>query len=176
MKENNKTLNQILDDYHNIEVKIIENEGEVDASIEDMLNINKAELEGKLDGYEGFIKYLDGQISYLKNMEAHYLKRRKILEKTVTNCKQSMIRALSLTESTKVKTPNYNFSLCESESWSANLDNIDKSQRMQLIEEGFAENVFKLSMSSLKSHYKSSPDEDVPKWVEIAKKPYIRVS
>ena len=71
MKENNKTLNQILDDYHNIEVKIIENEGEVDASIEDMLNINKAELEGKLDGYEGFIKYLDGQISYLKNMEAH---------------------------------------------------------------------------------------------------------
>ncbi len=176
MEENKKTLNQILDDYHNIEAKIIENEGEIDTSIEDLLNINKAELENKLDGYEGFVKYLDGQINYLKNMEAHYLKRRKILEKTVNNCKQSMVRALSLIESTKVKTPNYNFSLCESESWSASLDGIDRDERARLIKDGFAENIFKLSMSSLKTHYKSSPEKDVPEWIEVTKKPYIRVS
>ena len=46
----------------------------------------------------------------------------------------------------------------------------------KLIEDGFAENVFKLSMSSMKSHYKNSPDADVPEWIKISKNPYIRVS
>ena len=69
MKKNTKTLNDILDDYQNIEMKIIENDGEIDSLIEDSLEINKSELEDKLDGYEGFIKYLEGQTSYLKEME-----------------------------------------------------------------------------------------------------------
>ena len=64
-------------------MKIIDNDGEVDTLIEDLLEINKSELEDKLDGYEGFVKYLEGQISYLKEMEAHYLKRRRVLEKSV---------------------------------------------------------------------------------------------
>ena len=176
MKKNTKTLNDILDDYQNIEMKIIENDGEIDTLIEDSLEINKSELEDKLDGYEGFIKYLEGQTSYLKEMEAHYLKRRRVLEKSIKRCKDSMVRALSLTDLNKIKTPNYNFSLCESESWSASLDGIDRDERARLIKDGFAENIFKLSMNSLKTHYKSSPEKDVPEWIEVTKKPYIRVS
>ena len=103
MKKNTKTLNEILDDYQSIEMKIIENNGEVDSLIEDSLEINKSELEDKLDGYEGFIKYLEGQISYLKEMELHYNKRRKILENSITRCKDSMVRALNFTGNKKIK-------------------------------------------------------------------------
>ena len=176
MKKNTKTLNEILDDYQSIEMKIIENDGEVDIFIEDLLEINKSELEDKLDGYEGFIKYLEGQISYLKEMETHYLKRRKILEKSAKKCKDSMVRALSLTDLNKVKTLNYNFSLCESESWDADIEDIDENEKNDLIKEGFAENVFKLSMSNIKSHYKNSPDRDIPEWIKVNKNSYIRVS
>ena len=176
MKKNTKTLNDILDDYQNIEMKIIENDGEIDNLIEDLLEINKSELEDKLDGYEGFIKYLEGQTSYLKEMEAHYLKRRRVLEKTIKRCKDSMVRALSLTDLNKIKTSNYNFSLCESESWDADIKGISADEKNRLIEDGFAENIFKLSMSSIKSHYKNTSDTEVPEWIKISKNSYIRVS
>ena len=176
MKKNTKTLNEILDDYQNIEMKIIENEGEVDNLIEDSLEINKSELEDKLDGYEGFVKYLEGQISYLKEMETHYLKRRRILENSIKRCKGSMVRALSLTDLNKIKTPNYNFTLCESESWEADIEDIDQQEKDGLIRDGFAENIFKLSMSSIKSHYKDSSGVEVPEWIKVNKNSYIRVS
>jgi len=176
LKKNTKTLNEILDDYQNIEMKIIENEGEVDNLIEDSLEINKSELEDKLDGYEGFVKYLEGQISYLKEMETHYLKRRRILENSIKRCKGSMVRALSLTDLNKIKTPNYNFTLCESESWEADIEDIDQQEKDILIRDGFAENIFKLSMSSIKSHYKNSSEADVPEWIKVSKNSYIRVS
>ena len=176
MKKNTKTLNEILDDYQSIEMKIIENDGEIDNLIEDSLEINKSELEDKLDGYEGFIKYLEGQISYLKEMEAHYLRRRKVLEKSIKRCKSSMVRALSLTDLNKIKTPNYNFTLCESESWEADIENINEEEKDSLIKDGFAENIFKLSMSSIKSLYKDSSGVEVPEWIKVNKNSYIRVS
>ena len=176
MKKNTKTLNDILDDYQNIEMKIIENDGEIDNLIEDSLEINKSELEDKLDGYEGFIKYLEGQISYLKEMEAHYLRRRKVLEKSIKRCKSSMVRALSLTDLNKIKTPNYNFSLCESESWNADMEDISEDEKNRLVRDGFAENIFKLSMTTIKSHYKNSPDSQLPEWIKVNRKSYIRVS
>ena len=157
-------------------MKIIDNDGEIDNLIEDSLEINESELKDKLDGYEGFVKYLEGQVSYLKEMEAHYLKRRKVLEKSIKKCKNSMIRALSLTDVNKVKTLNYNFSLCESESWDADIEEIDQNEKNELIKEGLAENIFKLSMSNIKSYYKSSPNTNVPKWIKISKNPYIRIS
>ena len=157
-------------------MKIIDNDGEIDNLIEDLLEINESELKDKLDGYEGFVKYLEGQVSYLKEMEAHYLKRRKVLEKSIKKCKNSMVRALSLTDVNKVKTLNYNFSLCESESWDADIEEIDQNEKNELIKEGLAENIFKLSMSNIKSYYKSSPNANVPKWIKISKNPYIRIS
>ena len=176
MKKNTKTLNEILDDYQAIEMKIIDNEGEINHIIEDLLQINESELKDKLDGYEGFVKYLDGQISYLKEMETHYLKRRKVLENSVKKCKDSMVRALALTDLKKVKTLNYNFSLCESESWDANVEEISQNEKDELIKGGLAENIFKLSMSNIKSHYKGFLNKDVPSWIKVSKNSYIRVS
>ena len=115
-----KTLNDILDDYHSIESKIIENDGELDDNLESLLNLNTSELEVKLDGYEGFVKYLDGQINYLKEMESHYMKRMKVLINTKKKCRDSMLRAFSSMSNKKIKTSNYNFTVCESESWSVN--------------------------------------------------------
>ena len=87
-----------------------------------------------------------------------------------------MVRALSLTDLNKIKTPNYNFTLCESESWEADIEDIDQQEKDGLIRDGFAENIFKLSMSSIKSHYKNSSEVDVPEWIKVSKNSYIRVS
>ena len=176
MSNENKTLNRILEDYQSIEIKIIDNEGEVNEDIEQLLNINETEIKDKLDGYEGFVKYLQGQIEYLKNMESHYNKRRKILEKSVNQCKDSMVRAFSITGSTKIKTKNYNFSLCESESWEIDYDSLGQDVKDSLLSKGLAKNIFKLSMNDLKAAYKTMSDKEKPEWLMIDRKSYIRVS
>ena len=174
--EKKKTLNSILEEYQKIEMKIIDNQGEVDNNLEDLLNLNECKLKDKLDGYEGFVKYLQGQIEYLKNMESHYNKRRKILEKSVSQCKDSMVRAFSITGSTKIKTKNYNFSLCESESWEIDYDSLGQDVKDSLLSKGLAKNIFKLSMKDLKAAYKTMSDKEKPEWLMIDKKSYIRVS
>ena len=169
-----KTLNDILDDYHLIESKIIENNGELDQNLEELLHLNACELGDKLDGYENFIKYLDGQIDYLKNMESHYSKRKKVLENTKSRCKDSMVRAFSSTSLSKIKTANYNFSFCESESWSVDVDSIEDDVKEKLIKDGLAQNIFKVSLSELKAKYKDLKKDEKPKWVSVDKKNYIR--
>ena len=176
MSNEKKTLNSILEDYQSIEMKIIDNEGEINENIEKLLDINETEIKDKLDGYEGFIKYLQGQIEYLKNMENHYNKRRKVLENSVGQCKDSMVRAFSVTGTKKIKTMNYNFSLCESESWEVDCDGLDQNIRDSLLSQGLAKNIFKLSMSDLKSAYKTMPDKERPEWIIVDKKSYIRIS
>ena len=44
-----------------------------------MLENNSDNLKHKFDNYEKFIRYLNGQIDYLKSMEAHYSKEGKLL-------------------------------------------------------------------------------------------------
>ena len=155
---------------------IIENEGEVDGNIEEMLQINESELKDKLDGYQGFIKYLEGQVEYLKLMETHYLKRRKVLENQVQRCKDSMVRAFSITDAKKLKTLNYNFTLCESESWALDSEYLEDHIKNDLLNKGMAENIFKISMSGIKSEYKNVEEKDRPKWIKVKKKSHIRVS
>ncbi len=175
-KENKKSLNDILDDYHSIESRLIENDGELDDKLEELLKLNTLELGDKLDGYEGFIKYLNGQIAYLKTMESHYLKRRKILDRSMQRCKDSMVHAISITDMKKIKTSNYNFSVCESESWTVDLDSMNNDIKNELIDKGFAENILKLSMNAIKAEYKTSSESERPKWIDVKKKPYMRVS
>ena len=176
MDKDKKSLNDILQSYQSLEMMIIENEGEVDHDIEGMLQINEVELKDKLDGYQGFVKYLEGQINYLKLMEAHYLRRRRILEKQVQRCRDSMVRAFSITDSKRIKTLNYNFTMCESESWSVDDEHLEDDIKDDLLDKGLAENIFKLSMSGIKSKYKNIKEDDRPKWIKVKKNPYIRTS
>ena len=62
MKKDNKSLNTILESYQSLEMQIVENDGVVDNDIEQLLDINESDLKDKLDGYQGFIKYLEGDI------------------------------------------------------------------------------------------------------------------
>ena len=170
-----KTLNEILEDYQSIELKLLENEGVLDENIEELLNINELELKDKLDGYENFIKYLKNQAEYLKEMETHYNKRRKVLENSIDRYKKSMTRALSLTGIKKIKTLTYNFSLCESEKWTINDDQLTEEIKELLISKGFAELKLKVSIGNIKSEYKDTLEEK-PEWIEIEKNEYIRTS
>ena len=176
LKKNKKSLNEILESYQSIEMMLVDNEGVINKDIEKLLDINETDLKSKLDSYQGFSKYLEGQISYLKVMESHYAKRRKVLENSIRRCKESMVNALSVIDTGKIKTSNYNFSLGESESWTVDVDDIDDSLKESLIEKGLAENVFKISMNELKKEYKSVEKEKRPKWIKVNNKKYIRSS
>ena len=176
MKNDKKSLNEILDIYQNLESKIIASDGAVDDEMENLLNVNELDLKNKLDGYQGFIKYLEGQISYLKSMESHFAKRRKTLENSIKKCKDSMTRALSLTDNTKVKTSNYNFSLCKTESWSVDSSSLSNEIKDELINKGIAKNILKISLNDLKLEYKNTEKAEIPEWIKISKDNYIRVS
>jgi len=173
VSENNKTLNDILKNYQKIEMRLVESGGEIDENLEKLLLINESELSDKLDGYEKFTRYLKGQIEYLSGMEEHYNKRRKVLENSIKRCKDSMVVALTNTDKKNIKTNEFNFSIGESEKWIVDNDALTDKEKQLLIDEGHAENLFKLSLSKIKNSYK---DKDKPEWINIQKKSFIRVS
>ena len=62
--DKNKTLNDILNNYQNVEKQLIENDGELTEDIEKKLQINDLDLSEKLNGYEKFVRYLKHQSEY----------------------------------------------------------------------------------------------------------------
>ena len=98
-----KTLNDILLNYQSIEVELIENNGEITENIEKELLLNESDLEEKMDGYEKFTRYLKHQSEYLKSLEEHYNKRRKIIDNSVIKFKDRMIHAMKVTNNSKIK-------------------------------------------------------------------------
>ena len=174
MDKKNKTLQDIIASYQDIEMKLIESEGEIDENIEKILLINESELSDKLDGYEKFTRYLKGQIEYLKNMEDLYSKRRKILDSSIKKCKEAMAAALTITGKNKIKTKEFNFSLGKSYKWDIDTPSINEDDKIDLINNGIAENIFKIHMKELKELYKDS--DKAPDWININEKLFIRVS
>lgn len=168
-----KTLNDILADYQRIENELINNDGVMNEELEKILDVHQSELGQKLDGYEHFVRYLKTKIDYLKKMEEHYSKRRKTLENSITRCKESMINALIMTDNTKVKTDDFNFSLGKSKRWSINSDLLDEKSKDDLIRKGLAENIFKIKLANLKNEF--SEIEETPNWIEIEESDFIKV-
>ena len=168
-----KTLNDILEDYQKIENELINNDGVMNEDLENILDVHKAELSQKLDGYEHFVRYLKTKIDYLKTMEEHYSKRRKTLENSITRCKDSMVNALLMTGNKKVKTDDFNFSLGKSKKWCVNSDELDEDSKKNLIDKGLAENIFKIKLANLKNEF--SEIEETPNWIEIEESDFIKV-
>ena len=168
-----KTLNDILEDYQKIENELINNDGAISQELESILDVHQAELGQKLDGYEHFVRYLKTKIDYLKTMEEHYSKRRKTLENSITRCRQSMTNALLMTDNTKVKTDDFNFSLGKSQKWCINSDALDEESKNNLINKGLAENIFKIKLANLKSEFSES--EEIPDWIKIEESDFIKV-
>ena len=173
MSENNKTLNDILKNYQEIEMKLVESKGEVDESLETLLSLNESELSNKMDGYEKFTRYLKGQVEYLHNMEEHYNKRKKILENSIKRCKDSMLIALTSTDKEKIKTKEFNFSIGKTQKWSIDTTVLSDYDKKQLINNGHAENLFKIHLNKLKSSFKS---KEKPDWINVQENSFIRVS
>ena len=149
-----KTLNEILSNYQSLEMELIDNDGEITGNIEERLLINDLDLNQKLNGYEKFARYLKHQSEYLKSMESHYNKRRKIIENSIMKCKSSMINAMKITNQDKIKTEDFNFSIGKSKKWSLDESNLTEDLKYDLIKNGLAENNFKPFISEIKIKYK----------------------
>ena len=168
-----KTLNDILLNYQSIEVELIENNGEITENIEKELLSNESDLEEKMDGYEKFTRYLKHQSEYLKSLEEHYNKRRKIIDNSVIKFKDRMIHAMKVTNNIKIKTNEFNFSIGTSKRYKIIKEELNDKIQESLINEGLAENIFKPNLTEIKSKYK---DKDSPNWLSIEENDFLRVS
>lgn len=168
-----KTLNDILLNYQSIEVELIENNGEITENIEKELLLNESDLEEKMDGYEKFTRYLKHQSEYLKSLEEHYNKRRKIIDNSVIKFKDRMIHAMKVTNNDKIKTNEFNFSIGTSKRYKIIKEELNDKIQESLINEGLAENIFKPNLTEIKSKYK---DKDSPDWLSIEENDFLRVS
>ena len=168
-----KTLNDILSNYQNLEVELIENNGEITDQIEKKLEINELELSDKMDGYEKFVRYLKHQSEYLKSLEDHYNKRRKVIDNSILRFKDRMIHAMKITDNNKIKTNEFNFSIGTSKKYKVDISKLNNKDQELLIQKGLAENVFKPNLTEIKSKYK---EEESPDWLNIEKSDFLRVS
>ena len=78
------TLNDIIKKFQEIESMLLESDGEISEKIEKELIENENNLSSKLDGYQKFSLYLNGQAEYLKSVEEQYSKRRKTIENSIS--------------------------------------------------------------------------------------------
>ena len=166
-------MHDIINEYQNLETKIIDNNGEISDDLEQLLNDNNEDLKNKLDNYEKFIRYLNNQADYLKNMEAHYMKRRKIIEKSIIKLKGNLLNAVKITGESSIKTSEFNFTVCKTEKWAVQHDILDDTTKFEWINKGLAEEVFKPFLNQIKAEYKNNDSK--PDWIEIEANEYIKV-
>tara|TARA_B100001029_G_C14867573_1_gene342664 strand:- start:65 stop:595 length:531 start_codon:yes stop_codon:yes gene_type:complete len=175
MNDNNKSLNDILNEYQLLENELISTNGEMDEDLENKLNLHEKELGEKLDGYEHFARYLKGKVEYLKSMENHYSKRRKVLENSIKRCKNSMTSSLVITGKNKIQTSDFNFSLGKSQKWSINIEIMNEDDKVELIDKNLAENTFQVKLSDIKTEFSNIDSEDIPEWINIEETDFIKV-
>ena len=175
MNDNNKSLNDILNEYQLLENELISTNGEINEDLESKLNLHEKELGEKLDGYEHFVRYLKGKVEYLKSMENHYSKRRKVLENSIKRCKNSMTSSLVITGKNKIQTSDFNFSLGKSQKWSINIEIMDEDDKVDLIDKNLAENTFQVKLSDIKTEFSNIDSEDIPEWINIEETDFIKV-
>ena len=175
MSDNKKSLNDILNDYQILENELISSDGEINQDLENKLNLHEKELGDKLNGYEHFVRYLKGKIEYLKSMENHYSKRRKVLENSIKRCKNSMTSSLIITGQNKIQTSDFNFSLGKSQKWSINTEIMNEDDKAELINKNLAENTFQVKLSDIKNEFNGTDLDDMPEWINIEESDYIKV-
>ena len=172
MSEKKQTLNDIIKKFQDIELQLLDSDGELSKDIEKLIVENDLDLSDKLDGYEKFSRYLSSQVDYLKAAEEHYNKRRKVLENSIRKLKERMMNAMMITGKEKIKTIEFNFSIGESEKWKLDLEVLNEEDKEKLIKDGLAEKIFKANISEIKNQYK---DIDIPNWLTIEKNKFLRV-
>ena len=170
--DNQKTLSEIIKKFQELELKLIDSDGEISEEIEKLMFDNEVNLSKKLDGYEKFSRYLKGQVDYLKSIEEQYNRRRKVLDNSIKKIKDRMLNAMLITGKEKIKSTEFNYSIGNSEKWGINQENMTENIKQNMIDMGLAENVFKANISEIKNKYKNN---DIPDWLLIEKNKYIRV-
>ena len=86
-----------------------------------------------------------------------------------------MTQALIMTDKTKLKTQDFNFSIGKSNKWSIDIDGISDIKKSELINQELAENIFKVNLSKLKAFYADNLSEEKPQWILIDESEFIKV-
>lgn len=159
-----RTLNDILADFHALDDLLVETDGEITPEMEEMMYWLQGQLEDKLDGYQSFIEYLNGQMDYLKQAEEELARRRRIIDNSVKRLKTRMIDAMNMVGVEKIKTPRHSYSLRMTESIDIDGQGVPDNLFKSLEERGMArtELLRRFDKMAIKKHYNGN----YPKWVK----------
>jgi hypothetical protein len=157
MDEQKKTLNNLIDEYRNIEDLIIDASGEITPDIEAMLESFGDALGAKLDGYAGVIGYMKGQIEYLKAEAEQYTSRAKALSNSVDAMRERMTFAMVEVGEAKIKTEKHSYSVRTTQSWRLAND-LPDSRLREIQGLGYGKFDFKLDVKAVKDGEPEAPD------------------
>lgn len=111
-----KSLFLIENEYWLLAQQILDNEGEASVEEQNLLSINKEELQNKATNYGMLIKSLEGESLVIDNEIERLSKLANQRSKLVTRLKTAISEAMKLYEVTEIKTPLIKFSFRKSES------------------------------------------------------------
>lgn len=111
-----KSLFKIENEYWLLAQQIMDNEGEASIEEQNLLAINKEELQNKATNYGMLIKSLEGENLVIDSELDRLSKLAKQRSKLVTRLKTAISEAMKLYEVETIKTPLISFSFRKSES------------------------------------------------------------
>jgi polyhydroxyalkanoate synthesis regulator phasin len=168
--ESNKSINSIIIKYQKWLNEIMECNGEVPQSMQDMLNDAGVELAEKLDKVAGTVRYLKSQVDYFKKEEQRLQEKRKSIEKGIDSLRESAEKALIDTGQKKLKTKDNTFSFRDYVSIHINEEELDLSDFLDLVNKNMARNEKHFDKAKIKALYK---DKEKPSWYVETKKTFI---
>lgn len=163
------TLNEIIAIYHEIEEMLVESGGELTPEVEATLDANQESLENKLDNYADFIIHLKGVAEGLKAWESQIVSRRKAIENSVKRLREHALYGLLSIGTNKIKTDRHSFSVIRRKSW--NIGELNHETMDDMVKSGYAEWVFKPSITALKEAYGDNP----PEFVEVVESESLNI-
>ena len=111
-----KSLYNIEAEYMNLAEQLTENGGELSIELQDLLTINKAELEHKGQSYAFVIKSCEDSKAIIKAERERLAELDKRIDSTIERLKSSVKDAMELYDITEIKTPLIKISFRKSES------------------------------------------------------------
>jgi hypothetical protein len=128
-----KSLYNITEDYLNIELMLMESDGEVTEAVDKALSINKDELQTKSIGYIGVIKKITTEVNYIDEEIKRLTDLKKVRKNAVERLKNSISGAMQVYNIEKIETPLNKITFRKSESVEIELPAFDLAKELQKI-------------------------------------------
>ena len=133
MEVRSKSLFNIQEDFLNIELMLLESDGEITEDVEKLLVINKNELTEKSNGYITVIGKIENEVNYIDAEIKRLTAQKKVRKNAIDRMKSSILTAMNIYEIDKIDLPLHKISIRNSQSLEITLPIDELPSRLQKI-------------------------------------------